>query len=543
MDGDSHTDNDRDMDRDRDRDRDSKEEETKQLDQQDKEDKSQDNKDNKDKEDKEDKDSAPSNEYYRYDDKGELIYTDPNTKQEFVLNKDKSEWIPKEKKESDEKEKEYEFDGKTYRYEDKLGNKYKWNTDENKWDKVQEEDKDESEESELDEDATEEEKQKRRYRKRKAAPGWGQQGSSYHTDPDTGATLYKDAADGMIYEWDREKNAWFPRIDEDFMAQYQMNYGFTKDGKAEPTKPEEPKEKEEEESSEAKKAKVAPKKAPAWFQEDEEKSTKVYLSNLPDTVTEESLLEFVTKCGMVEIDVRSNKPKLKVYKDANGKPKGDALCTYVKVESVQLALQILDGSRIGDKEVKVERAKFEMKGEKYDPKLKPKKLRKKEMETLKKKHEKMFAWDLDKVRGERSKRDKVIVIKNLFDPAEFDRKPELILEYSNHLREHCSKFGTVRRVVLYDKHPEGVAQVFFDSPGEADQAIAMLDDRMFFNKRTMRAATWDGKTKYKVGETEEEEQKRLANWDKFLAGEGDAEDDVKKAGSSDEERQKAQQTA
>jgi len=54
---------------------------------------------------------------------------------------------------------------------------------------------------------------------------------TYSTDPETGAQLYKDTVDGMIYEWDKAKNAWFPRIDEDFMAVYQMNYGFTPDGK------------------------------------------------------------------------------------------------------------------------------------------------------------------------------------------------------------------------------------------------------------------------------------------------------------------------
>ncbi len=54
---------------------------------------------------------------------------------------------------------------------------------------------------------------------------------TYSTDPETGAQLYKDTVDGMVYEWDKAKNAWFPRIDEDFMAVYQMNYGFTPDGK------------------------------------------------------------------------------------------------------------------------------------------------------------------------------------------------------------------------------------------------------------------------------------------------------------------------
>ena len=82
--------------------------------------------------------------------------------------------------------------------------------------------------------------------------------------------LYHDKNDGMTYEWDLEKKAWFPRINEDFVAQYQMNYGFTKDGKAEPTKPdeedaskkEEAKATTEEQPAEAKKAK---KEKPQWY--------------------------------------------------------------------------------------------------------------------------------------------------------------------------------------------------------------------------------------------------------------------------------------
>ena len=39
---------------------------------------------------------------------------------------------------------------------------------------------------------------------------------------------------------------------------------------------------------------------------------------------------------LIDIDVRTNKPKAKLYKDEEGNFKGDGLCTYVKVESVQL---------------------------------------------------------------------------------------------------------------------------------------------------------------------------------------------------------------
>lgn len=110
--------------------------------------------------------------------------------------------------------------------------------------------------------------------------------------------------------------------------------------------------------------------------------------------------------------------------------------------------------------------------------MKPKKLRKKEVEALKKKHDKMFAWVPEKMRGQRSKRDKIIgnklvlvpkyhvfslifmilfflVIKNLFEPSEFDKDPSKILEYTDRLRTHCAKFGRVGKVVLYDKHRLG----------------------------------------------------------------------------------------
>ena len=52
-------------------------------------------------------------------------------------------------------------------------------------------------------------------------------------------------------------------------------------------------------------------------------------------------MEFMSKCGMIDLDVRTNKPKVKLYKDSNGVAKGDALCTYIKVESVTLALQVI----------------------------------------------------------------------------------------------------------------------------------------------------------------------------------------------------------
>lgn len=471
----------------------------------------------------EEKTDAPAPEYKTDPKTGDLIYEDPKTKAVYILDKATNSWKPRNE------DKDYEFDGTTYFHTNENGVRHKWDLEKNEWIKIESEPAKDlsSDESEEDDNTTDEERKARQFRKRKAQPGWNAKDHVYK-DPESGAQLYKDPNDGMTYEYDPEKRAWFPRINEDFVAQYQMNYGFTKDGQAEPTRPsEEPKLDPE---PEAKKPKDANTKKSQWFEHDAEKSTKVYVSQLPDGPpdskwNEEEFVKFMSKCGVIDIDVRTNKPKAKLYKDEEGNFKGDGLCTYVKVESVQLALTIIDGSCIKPGQaIKVEKAKFELKGD-YNPKLKPKKLSKKEQEKLKKHQEKFLAWEPDKLRGERSKRDKVIVIENVFDPKDFDRNAGLILDCSNKIREHCNKFGSVRKVAVYDKHPQGICQVFFTSPEEADMAISMLDGRMFSNNKIpMKAYTWDGKTKYKINETEEEEKERLANWDKFLAEEAAEKD-------------------
>uniref|UniRef100_A0A1Y1KVP4 Uncharacterized protein n=1 Tax=Photinus pyralis TaxID=7054 RepID=A0A1Y1KVP4_PHOPY len=44
---------------------------------------------------------------------------------------------------------------------------------------------------------------------------------------------YTDS-DGVKYFWDTQKNAWFPKLDDEFMAMYQLNYGFVQNEQAPP---------------------------------------------------------------------------------------------------------------------------------------------------------------------------------------------------------------------------------------------------------------------------------------------------------------------
>lgn len=321
--------------------------------------------------------------------------------------------------------------------------------------------------------------------------------------------------DGSKFFWDADKKAWIPKVDDDFLAYYQMSYGFV-DNTAPAKDDEGEKSKQDEKKLEAA-AGVKRKSEPQWFEPSEETNTKVYVSNLPQDTTEEEFVDLMQKCGLVMRDLATQRMKVKLYTDKEQNCfKGDALCTYIKRESVELALNLLDGSEYKGQKIKVERAHFQLKGD-YNPALKPKKKKKKELEKLKKMQEKLFDWRPEKFIGERSKHERVVIIKNLFHPTDFDKEVQLILDYQQDLREECAKCGEVRKVLIYDRHPEGVAQVTMKEPEQADAVIALINGR-WFGKKQITAEIWDGKTKYKIAETDADLNQRIDGWEKFLEG-------------------------
>ncbi|XP_046849206.1 HIV Tat-specific factor 1 homolog isoform X2 [Xenia sp. Carnegie-2017] len=274
-----------------------------------------------------------------------------------------------------------------------------------------------------------------------------------------GSRVYTDPNDGTQYEWDENKRAWFPKIDEDFIAAYQMNYGFTQNEtssnkdevktEAQPTmgstttninKPQ-----DEVISNIGQKRKG--KEPPAWFEMDETKNTNVYVSGLHEDTTEEEFVELMSKFGIIMEDSDTRKPKIKLYRDSEGNLKGDGRCCYLKVESVDLAIKLLDESNFKGRTIKVEKAHFEMKG-KFDPSLKPKRKKKKKNKKGKG-QDKLLDWveREEKV----SKLDRIVVIKNMFDPKDMEKDPGLIMDLKNDTRKECEKYGVVRKVIVFDE--------------------------------------------------------------------------------------------
>lgn len=54
------------------------------------------------------------------------------------------------------------------------------------------------------------------------------------------------------------------------------------------------------------------------------------------------------------------------------------------------------------------------------------------------------------MRGEPLKCERVVIIKNLFAPEDFDKEVQLLLEYQQDIRSECLKCGDVRKVIIYD---------------------------------------------------------------------------------------------
>ncbi|OZJ03074.1 hypothetical protein BZG36_04606 [Bifiguratus adelaidae] len=349
---------------------------------------------------------------------------------------------------------------------------------------------------------------------------------------ETGKWMFT-ANDGISYEYDEEKSAWFPMFDEQLVQAQQSAYGVEGVDENEPAKPilqQEQKKKrkvytgiESEAEGERKKAKNT-KSRPV---------TAVYVTGLPLDTTVEEVKDLFSKCGVIMEDVHTGQPKIKLYTDPEtNQLKGDALVTYFKEESVPLAIRLFDDTafRLGDQSthIHVSEAVFKEKDKKGTSNgdgsggSRPSTPGVQEKQRIKKKLNQMqrrLDWFEDEPGRKADRLSKIVILKNMYMPEELEADPTLLLELKEDVREECAKLGDVTNVTMYDKSPGGIISVRFR---EVESALACikLNNGRFFAGRQISAELFDSKTKYlKSGageETEEEEKKRLENYAKWL---------------------------
>ncbi|CEI85549.1 hypothetical protein RMCBS344292_00011 [Rhizopus microsporus] len=326
------------------------------------------------------------------------------------------------------------------------------------------------------------------------------------------------ADDGVSYEYDEKNNAWFPMYDEKLVQSQSSIYAI--EGVEETVQPKEKKKKRSTSTYDD-----APEK-----KQKQDRITSVYVTGLPADVTVEEIKEKFSKCGVIMEDLESGEPKIKIYKDENGNPKGDCLVSYFKEESVPLAIELLDEAelRLGDSSTKmsVSKAVFkEKKDQQGDAKKRVNKTRaKKKMQQLQRK----LDWVEDETGKKQEKFAKIVILKNMYTQEELDQDPALLLELKEDVREECEKLGEVTNVILYDKSPNGVVSVRFKEKESAEACVALMDGR-YFSGRQISAEIYDGKTRYeKTGgkqteEDEEAEKQRLERYAKWLEEQGGEE--------------------
>lgn len=100
----------------------------------------------------------------------------------------------------------------------------------------------------------------------------------------------------------------------------------------------------------------------------------------------------------------------------------------------------------------------------------------------------------------------------------------LALDLKNQVKNSCERFGEINKVVVYENNPDGVVSISFKTVEEADYCIKLLNNGIM-RGRKITAENWDGKTKYKVQESEEEQKKRDQQWESFLKGSDDEKTD------------------
>ncbi|VDK44319.1 unnamed protein product [Anisakis simplex] len=322
---------------------------------------------------------------------------------------------------------------------------------------------------------------------------------------------YECVVDGVKMEWNEHSQQWLPAVEvnEDFLANYHANYGinynFSANTEGTSTRTSESESEISSKASSSKKPKIHDRsKEEGWVELDETKNATVYITNLPKTVTEDAFIvsfsfcsmELMSKCGVIQRDARTNKLKVKIYRDEEGQPKGDARCGYIKMESVDLALQILDGWNFDGNVIHVEKAKFEMKGE-FDPSKKRRKLTAAQKKRFIENQQRIFQWKPEKPRNYRPISDCTIVMKNMFSLEQMMANATLLLDLKEQMRKACERFGVVKKVVVHDNNPEGVICVTFGNVEQSDLAVRSLNGRVVGNRK-IDVSLWDGKTKFTV---------------------------------------------
>ncbi|KAI9228434.1 MAG: hypothetical protein DHS80DRAFT_30834 [Piptocephalis tieghemiana] len=361
-------------------------------------------------------------------------------------------------------------------------------------------------------------------------------------------TAYDPAA-RVTLVYDENQKGWFPMWDEELIQQQQSIYVPSSSGNGRPTQ----------NSLSTQGSSSSGNRKRSRNQNPEDKApppprptSSIYVTGLPKDVSMEEVSSYFSKGGIIMEDLAYGGKKIKLYTHPDGTLKGDALITYLKPESVDLAISLLDESsmRPGDD---VGLASFSKSNEEEngdastssstmtekngkrkgpaDPRAQV------DISVLKKRRaalERKLDWQGDdeedemQVASKKAKRyAKIVVLVHMFTLKELDEEPELLFDLKEDIQAECEKLGEVTGVTVYDQMEDGVCSVRFKTPEAALACVKLMNGR-YFAGRKIEASIYDGSRKlHKVKERDAgDESRRLDAFSEWIEGfDSDDEED------------------
>jgi len=272
-------------------------------------------------------------------------------------------------------------------------------------------------------------------------------------------------------------------------------------------------------------------------------NTWIYVSGLPLDTNEDEIHNFFRIAGMIRVMDGHGTPRIKLYRTTieSSDPhhhesktilKGDCSICYLMPESVELAIELFDGTEFRKGyNIQVEEAKFDKKddhavGENNSSSLsasshkpgmdmysgllsastgtnnskggiKTHRLTPEEHAARIRAIEQAarLSWAEE---GDESFGLRIVVIKHMFNPYDPETQKsnfsnELIEEIQPEVEGIC---GTVHKIIVFPLHPEGVVLVKFKSAGSAIACLNQFSGR-YFGGQVLQVELWDGHTDYR----------------------------------------------
>lgn len=223
----------------------------------------------------------------------------------------------------------------------------------------------------------------------------------------------------------------------------------------------------------------------------------IFISNLPPTTTETDLVDHFSKYGLISQDFKSGKPRVKLYYNANGEFKREALVIYHSSKSVDMAIELADGGVLGDEleyKISVQRAEFNKEKKSSGGKDVDVDKKKQVNKARQRSEKKLTSWESDeeaeegvkdyeeRISGIKQKILKKVVVslKGMFRKQEYHEDKYLEEDITQDIKDECKKLDIDQDIKTIQFDPEAEEIIIrFANANLSQKCLENFNNRFF----------------------------------------------------------------